>query len=257
MLKSTSRHIFTAVLLFATALLFAGCITPKDKIQKATLLEAADASESELVTQINDLASVDSLRAKVDLKFEDNSFAELGIAEKYKTADGEIVVQRPANVLLKVKVPIIKTDVAQMTSDGTHFRVAVLQDGGSGKYKKFLRGTNAADYTPLQEQVDDLGNGSTEIKKNVNAFSNLRPQHFIDAMLVRPVDSSKYVYVRSTFLQEEFDINAKKKSPLRWVLRGYYLYDELEKDSAGELEDKTPILVRPRRRREAGAPADI
>jgi hypothetical protein len=67
------------------------------------------------------------MRAKMDLKFEDNSFAEIGIAEKYKTADGEVVVQRPANILLKVQVPIIKTDVAQMTSDGEKFRVAILR----------------------------------------------------------------------------------------------------------------------------------
>jgi hypothetical protein len=235
MFNTSFRAAFSALIVFACVILFSGCITPKDKVTKATLLEAANASEAELVSEIDNLARVNSLRAKVDLKFEDNSFAELGIAEKYKTADGEIVVQRPANILLKVKVPIIKTDVAQMTSDGTHFQVAILQDGGSGKYKKFVKGTNCADYSALQEKVDEMGNGSAEIRKNVNAFSNLRPQHFTEAMLVRPVDPSRFTYVRSTILQEEFDVNAKKKSPLRWVLRGYYLYDELEKASDGSL----------------------
>lgn len=228
MFKPRFRKGFIAVALIAAAALLSGCISPKDKIEQATLLEAADASETELVSLVNNLASVNSMFARVDLKFEDNSFAELGIAEKYKTADGEIVVQRPANILLKVKVPIIKTDVAQMASDGTSFQVAVLQDGGSGKYKKFVVGTNSTDYSPLQEKVDDLSNGSSEMKRNVNAFSNLRPQHFTEAMLVRPVDETKYTYVVSTILQEEFDINAKKRSPLRWVLRGYYLFDEYE-----------------------------
>lgn len=231
------RKGYIAIAMIAAAVLFSGCISPKDKIERATLLETADASEAELVSQINNLASVDSMFARVDLKFEDNSFAELGIAEKYKTADGEIVVQRPASILLKVKVPIIKTDVAQMASDGTNFQVAVLQDGGSGKYKKFVTGTNSADYSPLQEKVDDLSNGSSEMKRNVNAFSNLRPQHFTEAMLVRPVDESKYKYITSTILQEEFDINAKKKSPLRWVLRGYYLFDEYEQTD-GKLKIK-------------------
>lgn len=224
-----------AIILFAAALFFSGCISPKDKIERATLLETSDASEAELVRQINHLASVDSMFARVDLKFEDNSYAEMGIAEKYKTADGEIVVQRPSSILLKVKVPIIKTDVAQMASDGNSFQVAVLQDGGSGKYKKFVMGTNSADYSALQEKVDELSNGSAEMKRNVNAFSNLRPQHFTEAMLVRPVEESRYTYAMSTILQEEFDINAKKKSPLRWVLRGYYLFDEYEAASDGRL----------------------
>ena len=67
------------------------------------------------------------MRAKMDLKFEDTSFAEFGTKAVYKEADGEVVVQRPGMILLKVRVPIIKSDVAQMTSDGETFRVAVLQ----------------------------------------------------------------------------------------------------------------------------------
>lgn len=238
MLNTRIRKSFAAFALFVAASLLAGCITPKDKINKATLLETVDASEADLVRLIDNLAKVDSMFARVDLKFEDNSYAELGIAEKYKTADGEIVVQRPSDILLKVKVPIIKTDVAQMSSDGTHFRVAILQDGGSGKYKKFIKGTNDADYSALQEKVEEMGNDGSAVKRSVNAFLNLRPQHFTDAMLVRPVDPGKYSYAVSTILEEEFDINAKKKSPLRWVLRGYYLYDEFGKTSDGKLKIK-------------------
>ncbi|MCV5926828.1 hypothetical protein OFO11_33555, partial [Escherichia coli] len=84
------------------------------------------------MAEVNRFAAVSSLRAKMDLKFEDNSFAQFGSKEIYRSADGEIVVQRPAKIYLKVQVPIIKTDVAQMTSDGEKFRVAILQDGGSG-----------------------------------------------------------------------------------------------------------------------------
>ena len=94
------------------------------------------------------------MRAKMYLKFEDNSFAEFGSKEVYREADGEVVVQRPAKILLKVQVPVIKTDVAQMTSDGEKFRVAILQDGGTGKYKKFVMGTNNADYSKLQKGLD-------------------------------------------------------------------------------------------------------
>ncbi len=213
-----------------------GCITIRTKDSRPTLLKVEDATPAQLLEQVNHFAKVNSMRAKMDLKFEDNSYAELGIAEKYKTADGEVVVQRPANILLKVQVPIIKTDVAQMTSDGEKFRVAVLEDGGSGKYKKFVIGTNTADYSALQEEVQnmDLDNGK-ELKKNVNAFSNLRPQHFTDAMLMRPIDTANFSYVQSATLQEEFITETGKKTPSARVLRSYYFLDELRKNEDGSL----------------------
>lgn len=219
-----------------TTLFLTGCISPKDKVETPKLLKTEEATQAQLVDEVNHLAKVNSMRAKMDLKFEDNSFAEEGIAEKYKTADGEVVVQRPANILLKVQVPIIKYDVAQMTSDGTKFRVAILNDGGSGKYKKFVVGTNDADYSKLQQDLSqmDLDNGK-KLKENVNAFANLRPQHFTDAMLVRPIDLSTHIYLQSTFYQEESDSTQKKKSPVRLVVRGYYFLDEFRKNADGGL----------------------
>jgi hypothetical protein len=169
------------------------------------------------------------------LKFEDNSFAEMGIAEKYKSADGTVVVQRPANIFLEVQVPVIKTDVAQMTSDGERFRVAILLDVEGGKYKKFIVGSNNADYSKLQEAVSqmDLGGGK-DVKQNVNAFSNLRPQHFTEALLVRPTDA-EHTYVQSEIFQDEADSSQRKKSPLARVIRGYYILDELGKNAEGNL----------------------
>ena len=226
------------LLFLFTILSLSGCISPKEKVSTPKLLKTENATSADLVNEVNRFARVNSMRAKMDLKFEDNSFAESGIAEKYKTAAGEIVVQRPANILLKVQLPIVKSDVAQMTSNGKNFRVAILMDGGDGRYKKFVLGTNNADYSLLQEQVKrtDFDNGKV-IKQNVNAFSNLRPQHFTDAMLVRPVDTENYSYLTSTILQEEIDFELlKKKSPLAWVMRGYYLLDEFHKEADGSLK---------------------
>src|SRR5215203_5251365 len=155
-----SPLLILSLFLFLT-LFLSGCISPKDKVVRAKLLKTENALQSDLIGEVNRFARVNSLRAKMDLKFEDNSFAESGLAEKYKGADGEVVVQRPSNILLKVQVPVIKTDIAQMTSNGKSFRVAILQDGGDGKFKKFVRGTNNADYSLLQEQIRaaDLNQG--------------------------------------------------------------------------------------------------
>ena len=230
----------TFLFLLFSVIISSGCgvFSPKTKEKTITLLKTEDAETAQLFELVNRVAKVNSMRAKMDLKFEDNSFAEIGIAEKYKTADGEIVVQRPANILLKVQIPIIKTDVAQMTSDGKKFRVAILEDGSGGKYKKFVLGTNNADYSALQEQISKMdfeGNGKT-LQQNVNAFSNLRPQHFTDAMLVRPIDSVNFSYVVSAIFQDEVKADVGKKSPLARVLRGYYLLDELHKNDDGTLK---------------------
>jgi len=229
------------LLLFALSfftLILSGCISPKEQIVTPKLLKTEKAEQPALLSEVNRFARINSMRAKIYLKFEDNSYAEIGVGEKYKSADGDVVVQRPANIYMKVQVPVIKTDVAQMTSNGTRFRVAILQDGGDGKNKRFIMGTNNADYSLLQEQFNtkELENGKV-IKQNVKAFANLRPQHFTDAMLVRPIDTEKCAYLTSTITQEEVDFELlKKKSPLAWVLRGYYLLDEFRKESDGSLK---------------------
>lgn len=226
---------FPVLALISAALFLSGCIKPKSEQKTATLLQASDATRVDLYKQVNYLAQVDSMRAKMDLIFEDNSYAEFGSSDLYRSADGDIVVQRPASIRLKVEVPIIGTDVATMTSDGMNFRVAIHQDGGSGKNKKFILGSNGADYSILQKRVKQIvSKDPKKLQKTVNAFANLRPQHFTDALLVRPVDTQKYTYLVSTFVQEEVDFKKyKKKNPLGWVLRSFYLLDEFEKDSNG------------------------
>lgn len=222
---------FSILLLIAAA--GSACIRVKQERPTARLLKVEDATAEELKVEVNRFAAVNSLRAKMDLKFEDNSFAEFGNKEVYRQADGEIVVQRPAMIMLKVQVPIIKSDVAQMTSDGETFRVAILQDGGSGKYKKFVKGTNAADYSGLQRQLQNEP-ADGDVGK-VNAFANLRPQHFTDAMLVRPING-EFVYAQSTIFQLEEDEKVDQKSPLRKVMRGYYLLDEFTRHGDGTLK---------------------
>lgn len=229
--KNSSLQLF--YFLSFAAIFLSGCNVVKTENKTPTLLKTEDANHVQLMSEVARFARVGSMRAKMDLKFEDNSFAQFGSKEVYRAADGEVVVQRPANILLKVQVPVIKSDVAQMTSDGEKFRVAILQDGGSGKYKKFVIGSNNADYSKLQKTLGE-SNANGAITQNVNAFANLRPQHFTDAMLVRPTDDD-HLYTQSTIFQIEEDESQPKKSPLRRVTRGYYLLDEFAKGVDGGL----------------------
>src|SRR6266566_8439174 len=111
------------------------------------LTPLAPANTTQLIRVVNSLTAARSIRGTVDIQFEDTSFATSGIAEKYRTADGLITLQRPAKVYLVVQGPFA-TEVAQMTSDGEHFRIAILK--GDDKYHRFVRGTNQAIYPKLE-----------------------------------------------------------------------------------------------------------
>src|SRR5213082_2367912 len=82
----------------AAALLLSGCGLFKTKTRVAVpqpLTPLVEADLPQMVEEINRIAAVRALNGKVDIQFLDNSFAECGIVEKYRTADGRVVVQRP------------------------------------------------------------------------------------------------------------------------------------------------------------------
>lgn len=196
------------------------------------LAPLSDANTAQLANEVNRLVAARSIHGRVDIQFEDTSFATVGIAEKYRTAEGAITLQRPAKVYLVVQGPFA-TDVAQMTSDGEHFRIAILK--GDEKYRRFVRGTNLATYAKLD--MDSDGGGVKKGKPNtearaVNALSNLRPQHLTDALLIRPIDlhAPGLLYVQSEFYQSEKD-PAPQSS--KRIVRGYYLLDELQTGEGG------------------------
>ena len=233
----SSTFLRPAIFALISVVIFSpGCNLVKSDRKTARLLKTETTTQTELIKEVNRFARVNSLRAKIDLKFEDNSFAVFGLKEVYRQAPGEIVVQRPNKILLKVHIPVVNTDIVQMTSDGETFRVAILQDGGDGKNKKFVKGTNSADYSKLQKKLNasELEH-SKKAKESVNAFANLRPQHFTDAMLVRPTSESD-VYIESTIFQTEEDQSVDNKSQVRSVMRGYYLLDEFAKQDDGTLK---------------------
>lgn len=240
--KANSRlSLAGAFLLAITVLTSSGCFildrfTHKEIAVPALLSPLADADTGQLIAEVNRLAGVRSLRGKVDIEFQDTSFAVSGIAEKYRAADGTVVLQRPGKVFLIIQAPFIATDIAQMTSDGERFRVAVLQ--GDAKYRRFVMGTNNAMYRKLSVEAPTDGRGDGAKKKarteqeTVNALSNLRPQHLTDALLVRPIESrAGVIYAQTEFYQEEKD--PRQQSTSKRVMRGYYFLDELETGEQG------------------------
>jgi hypothetical protein len=231
-----SRFALTCVLA-ASLLMLSGCASlfgVKQQVSVPPLLgPLQDASTSQLIAEVNRVAAVRSIRGKVDIQFQDTSFAESGIAEKYRTAEGTVTLQRPGQVYLTINAPF-GIDIAQMTSDGERFRVAVLR--GDERYKRFVKGTNSAIYPKLEMEDKQIERGNRDGKKAsekraVSALSNLRPQHLTDALLIRPIaprDQSGLVYAQSEFYEEEADARQQPRTTREArVVRGYYLLDEL------------------------------
>jgi hypothetical protein len=237
--RPLSRLLF--LLLISVSLLTSGCglFGTHKKVQVPQLLTPlAEANTAQLIAEVNRLAAVRSIHGKIDIVFEDTSFAEVGLAEKYKQADGQITLQRPGQIYLIIQVPFIAKDIAQMTSNGESFRVAVLQ--GEERYRRFVKGTNNAVYEKLDLDGKPTGsekpNKVMNAKDAVNALSNLRPQHLTEALMINPIpDQAKsgLRYARSEFYQEESDSRPQAKTGVR-VVRGYYLLEEFSQPSADE-----------------------
>jgi hypothetical protein len=227
------------LLLSAGLVAMSGCglFNTHKKVQVPTLLTPlAEADKPRLISEVNQLANVKSIHGGVDIIFEDTSFAEQGISDKYRQADGNITVQRPGKIYLIIKVPFIATDIAQMTSDGESFRVAVLQ--GEEKYKRFVKGTNNAVYDKLEmngagSEAEKSKKKTMSAKETVSALAHLRPQHLTEAFMVGPIvlpNPSNRIYSQSEFFQEESDPRPRAKKGAR-VVRGYYLLEELSQPS--------------------------
>jgi len=235
-MRTRTRRIFSkttkvATVALAPLLFTSACSLVHKQVETEKLLTPlSDATTSDLISVVNKLVGVKSIRGRVDIQFEDTSFATSGIADKYRTADGSILIERPGKVYLAIQGPLA-IDIAQMSSDGEHFRIAILK--GDEKYRRFVKGTNSAVYPKLD--VDDAADAGADKKgkssseaKTVNALSNLRPQHLTEALLISPVDghASGVLYAKSEFFESEKD--PVKADSNKRIVRGYYLLDELQ-----------------------------
>ena len=216
--------VFTVSVLFLTSA--CGLFGTKRKIQVPQLLTPlTEADKGRLINEVNRLSTVRSIHGKVDIQFEDTSFASSGIADQYRLVDGTITLQRPGKIYLVIQFTFV--DIAQMASDGEHFRVAVLQ--GDDRYKRFVKGTNSAIYPRLETEATTTANQSDKQKnekETVSALSNLRPQHLTDAFMIRPIEANNsLIYAQSDFFQEEADTRPRASKSAR-IMRGYYLLEE-------------------------------
>ena len=123
-------------------------------------------------------AAIHDLNATVDM------VPALGSAEKskiteYKDVRAFILFRKPGDIRLIGLYPVVRNKAFDMVSDGTNFKLYVPARN------RFLVGRNEID------------------QPSPNKLENLRPQHFLEALLVRPVDASRDKLLLENFTDED------------------------------------------------------
>ena len=108
----------------------------------------------------------------------------LGSAEKskiteYKDVRGFILLRKPNDIRIIGLFPVVRNKAFDMVSTGNTFRL----------------------YVPTQNQFVEGSNDLIELSKN--KIENLRPSHFLDALLVRPVDPARDKLLLENFTDED------------------------------------------------------
>ena len=178
-IKVLSRLAFAALLL----------ATPACLVRKVThihapgqIVPARDASLAELVAKIDSWsAPIHTMTATVDLQPTAGSVYS-GVIKEYHDVKGIMLLSRPSTIRLQGQAPVVRTTIFDMVSNGEEFRL----------------------YIPLKQK---LIIGQTTVQHAAkNALENLRPQHFLQALIVPPIDAE-----RETTFREKVDYRREAK----------------------------------------------
>jgi hypothetical protein len=152
-----------------------GCLYRTHKVERTTLAgPVMDASVAQLVNGVNDrYEAINSLTATVDFQ------ATTGGARQGKQTDitpfhGYILMRKPAMLHVIALLPVLRTRAFELTSDGTTFKLVI---------------------PPKSRAI--VGH-NTISKPSANAIENLRPDIFLDSVLVKSITPERLVYLTST-----------------------------------------------------------
>ena len=158
--------------------------TPPTKI-----LQAKTATPAELRALVDRLASeVHSIQCTSLVLDAQGGNLETQTVENYRSAPGYLFVERPKQIRLRVLVPVAKTTLFDMASDGQSFQIWYPREN------KFFVGSASI------RQVRYEG-----VEKN--PLSKFRPQHLVNALLFEKISDDNAD--KDYFVYEEMDAQAK------------------------------------------------
>jgi outer membrane lipoprotein-sorting protein len=172
------------VILTLCALILSGpsCVVRRRLIVRAGAKAAPSLSVATQETLVQAIArQYDAIR---DLSATVDMVPALGSAEKskiteYKDVRGYILFRKPADIRIIGLYPVVRSKAFDMVADGSRFKL----------------------YTPAKNLFIE---GRNEIIQPApNKLENLRPQHFLEALLVRPVDAAEKVMLENLTDEDE------------------------------------------------------
>jgi hypothetical protein len=102
-----------------------------------------------------------------------------GKVTEYKDVRAFILFRKPADIRIIGLYPVVRNKAFDMVSTGAQFRLYIPAKN------RFIEGANQLE------------------KPSENKLENLRPQHFLDALLVRPIDTAREQTVFENFTDED------------------------------------------------------
>ncbi len=197
------RRVPAALLLICLMpLAFSSCLARRRLItRKATGGKAAAnllvADQASLIASIAaHYSAVHDFNATADMTPALGTVEKSSITE-YKDVTGYILYRQPSHIHIIGLYPVIRSKAFDMTSNGTNFELYLPSRN------LFLSGTN------------DVG------KPSANKLENLRPQFFLDAMVVQPVDAKNNKILTTNMTDED---------------GAYYIVHEIRESAKGALE---------------------
>lgn len=157
---------YRVAIVLALALPLTGCLFRSRTVPvRPSTAHLLNATKAQLIARVNDEASkIQTLNATVDIDTSVGGSTKGKITE-YREIRGYILMRKPDKLRMIGLMPIVRTRAFDMVSEGNEFKLWIPPKN------KFVVGRN------------DLINPSLK-----QPLENLRPQHILDALLVREID---------------------------------------------------------------------
>lgn len=176
------RVTVSSLLLCLTSLALSSCFArrrgftrPGGKTTQTLLLADSDTLLRVISKQY---AAVRDFNATVDMVPAQGS-AEKNHITEYKDVRAFILFRKPADIRIIGLIPVVRNKAFDMVSNGASFQL----------------------YLPTKNRFITGRNADEEISQN--ALENLRPHHFLDALVVRPVDPRATKLLLENFTDED------------------------------------------------------
>ena len=175
------------VLTLAAMLPLTGCLFRTRRVaHEASPAVVQDATQADLIDKINRQAQrIQTLNATVDIDT-DVGGAKKGKVTEYQQIRGYVLVRKPGMLRMIGLFPVVRNRAFDMVSDGQTFRLSIPTKN------KFYVGRNDVIHPSKQP------------------LENLRPQHIMDALLLRPIDTQNEVAAVESTSESVRDPKTKK-----------------------------------------------